>query len=161
MKSTLSRSVRVTPRTEPEPDTSGTPPTEPSSASTYTIWTAVLDTGEIRQVKLPGDGRISYGGSIRGTTQVRFYRNQTTKFYDAVVSGVTDVYSQRVEVEDMGKTTAAKAAETAREAWEAKRATEAAKYLADKMIAGTYGSAAIEAWGTVGEDDDEEEPVAL
>ena len=130
-----------------------------STSSSYTVWTAVLNSGEIRQISLPGDGRVSYGGNGRGSTQVRFYRNQTTKFYDAVIADVQDIYSQRVEIEDMGKTTAAKAAEEAREKWEKERSKETAKYLADRMLSGTYGSAVMEPWGTVTEE--EEEPVAL
>jgi hypothetical protein len=126
----------------------------------FTVWTLILDDGSIKQISLPGDGRISYGQSNHRTgATVRFYSTLGGKHYDAVITGVNDIFNHRVRIEDMGKTTAAKAAEEAREKWEKERSKETAKYLADRMLSGTYGSAVMEPWGTVTEE--EEEPVAL
>jgi hypothetical protein len=54
------------------------------------------------------------------------------------VTNVTEVFSHRVEVRDMGKTSAAKAAEEARAEWSKKRAEATAVELADRMISGKY-----------------------
>jgi hypothetical protein len=154
MNSTSSRSVKDTPKTEDVPDTSGTPPTGPSSepiSESSTTWTVVSHDGVIRQLVLPGDGRISYMRS-----EVRVYRDQKTKTYDAVVTNVTEVFSHRVEVRDMGKTTVAIAAEEAREAWAKRRAEAAAVELADRMITGKY-----KAFGSLLPAFEEEEPDAL
>lgn len=105
-KPTSRRSAKVTPRPEPEPDTNGTPTaeTEPSSEGTSTdstTWTVVDMGGTIYTVKLAGRGRISYGTMPRGSTEVRIYRNETTKTFDAVIPNAQLVWSDRCSIKVM------------------------------------------------------------
>jgi hypothetical protein len=103
MSITSSRSVKLTRRPEVTVASSGTPVIEPVSATTSeesTAWTIVTTADERYVITLPGDGRISYGRSpSRDGAEIRFYRNQSTKTYDAVIPNVLMVWSNRVSIE--------------------------------------------------------------
>lgn len=134
-KSISSASAKGTLKMADEPDTSGTPPTETTSEDTsggFTEWTVKVTTGERFVVTLPGDGRISYGRSAsRDGAEVRFYRNQSSKHYDAVIPGVLSIYSQRVDIRPAPKLKA----EEEREKADKLLAEMREKKRADKMLA--------------------------
>ena len=120
MKSTSSRSVRGTPKMALAPGDSGTPPIAESSAFSftgYTEWTVTLMGGERYVVTLPGDrGRVSYGQSPhRSGAEVRFYRDESTKVFEAVIPGVMTIVSNRVTVSKAPPTAEDEAREKARE----------------------------------------------
>ncbi len=104
-KVTLSRSVKGTPKTEDEPDTNGTPLTDNSSESISlfktTQWVLEMEAGPKRRLTVNGGrGRVSFSrGQARLGGEARFYRNESTKVYDAVVSGVVAIYSDRCKIE--------------------------------------------------------------
>jgi hypothetical protein len=110
-KRTLSRSAKVTPKTGGRRASNGTPPIDPDSVitsevslpdledykETWTGWTLQLSSGGVQHVRVKGGrGRISFSGSGHG--EVRIYRNESTKVFDAVFTGVAHVVSDRVEV---------------------------------------------------------------
>ena len=111
MSSTLSRSAKGIPKTDAEPESSGIPPTDPSSESisgTYTEWIVQLSDEQRLIVRVPGlHGRISYGRSpSRSGAEVRFYRTQTAKSYAAVIPDVAAIYASDVSIESSPKTAA-------------------------------------------------------
>lgn len=120
-KSTSSVSARDIPKMVDVQDTSGIQPIETISEDTsgaYTVWTLLDTSGKRWTVTLPGDGRISYGrGPSRDGAEVRFYRNQTTKFYDAVVPNVLTIARERVMIERAPKTAEEVAAEVEKETY--------------------------------------------
>lgn len=62
-------------------------------------WTVTLEGGSEREIVISGGkGRVSYSENIRTGGTARFYRNETTKVYDAVFSGVRSIVSERVTV---------------------------------------------------------------
>ena len=86
-----------------EPDINGTPPTGPSSEiiSESMVWMAEMTDGTRKRLTLlGGKGRVSFSRGSRGDGgEARFYRNESTKTYDAVLSGVVNIYSERVILE--------------------------------------------------------------
>jgi hypothetical protein len=102
---TSSRSVKGTPKTEGEADTNGTQPIEGSSESISlfkkTAWVLEMEAGPKRRLTVEGGrGRVSFSRGARSMGgEARFYRNESTKVYDAVVSGVVAIYSDRCAVE--------------------------------------------------------------
>lgn len=105
MKRTSSRSVKATPKVEPAQATNGTPPTDQPSEtisedSRMTRWTAMKQDGAIVEVEVHGGrGRISYSRGSRGNSgEVRIYRNESTKTFDAVLTDVEAIFSDRVHV---------------------------------------------------------------
>ena len=105
-KSTLSRSVKATPKVGPEPDTNGTPPTDQPSEATSeasTDWVLHMQDGTVMKAKVKGGrGRISFSSGARGGQgELRIYRNESTKVFDAAFHGVDAAYSDRVEVEKL------------------------------------------------------------
>jgi hypothetical protein len=103
-KRTLSRSAKAIPKTDEKRDSNGTPPTDPDSETISvrpeisTGWTLQLGNGAVQHVRVKGGrGRISYGGA-RAHGEVRIYRNESTKVFDAVFTDVAHVVSDRVEV---------------------------------------------------------------
>lgn len=102
---TSSRSVKGTPKTEDEPDTNGTQPIEGSSESISlfktTAWILEMEAGPKRRLTVEGGrGRVSFSRGARSMGgEARFYRNESTKVYDAIVSGVTAIYSDRCKIE--------------------------------------------------------------
>ena len=107
---TSSRSAKGTRKTADVPDTNGTPPTDPNSELTsgFTEWTMEMRDGRIKKARVQGaNGRISFGrsaprlgGGMEG--DVRIYRTQSAKGYDALISGVKNIWSDKVIVEDFG-----------------------------------------------------------
>jgi hypothetical protein len=102
-----------------EPDTNGTPLTVPgseiiSAALEETTWTVEFGASKRKRITIfGGRGRISYSRGSRGDGgEARFYRNESTKTYDAVMSGVVAIYSDRCAIEDVSAP-AGKAAKTA------------------------------------------------
>ena len=102
-KATSSRSANgTTSDTEPEP--TGQPVTEPTSEDTSgesTRWMVQFDDGRlpVEVVVQGGRGRVSYShtpGAGRSPGEARFYRNESTKTFDAVLTGVKDIWSDRV-----------------------------------------------------------------
>lgn len=101
-KSILSPSAKATPKVEPEPDTNGILPTDQNSDTTSTKWTVFKTNGDVFGVVVEGGrGRISIGGSPRGQGELRIYRNESTKTFDATFTGVEAAYSDRVSVEKL------------------------------------------------------------
>ena len=102
---TSSRSVKGTPKTDDEPDTNGTPLTDNSSESISlfktTQWVLEMEAGPKRRLTVEGGrGRVSFSRGARSMGgEARFYRNESTKVYDAVVSGVTAIFSDRCKIE--------------------------------------------------------------
>lgn len=109
-RSTSSRSVKGTPKTDDEQASNGTPPTDPDSvtisvpspesARETTGWTIQFANGGVHHIRVKGGrGRISFSpprGGVGG--EIRVYRNESTKTFDAVFTNVTHVVSDRVEV---------------------------------------------------------------
>lgn len=123
MSTTLSPSAKRTPKTGAREGTNGTPPTDENSASisndsspespseetgvsNETTWLVETESGSILKVRVLGkNGRISWSrGSGRGGGEVRVYRTQTSKHYDAVLPDVKKIWSHNVDVEEIGKT---------------------------------------------------------
>ena len=103
MSSISPRSVKGIRKTVEKPGDSGILLTDPilgpiSTAST--TWIVVMTNEERYTVRVPGyDGRISYGRNpSRGGADVRFYPNQTTKNYVAVMADVLTVIKSGVSV---------------------------------------------------------------
>jgi len=143
MKSTSSRSVKVIPKTEDVPDTSGTPPTEETSETTsagYTEWTVMTGAGKRMKVTLPGDrGRISYGrAASRGFAEVRFYANPTTKIFDVVLPDVEMIWSDRALVEDLGKAPSIIEAEEVRDKFEKSMEERRIRRVTDAILLREY-----------------------
>lgn len=146
MKGTSSRSVKGIPRMALDEADSGIPPIDPTSATTFegsTAWTIKLLSGETYVVRIPGDGRISYGRSMhRDGAEVRFYRNQTTKTYDAVIPNVVMVVSNRVTIEkptlSAEEAAAEKAKEEAQKAAEKEHAELVVKSLTEAIVRRDY-----------------------
>lgn len=149
MKDTSSLFARGTPSEAYAEDTSGTPPIEEKSATTsegFTEWAIQMVNGDKYIVKIPGDGRISYGrSSSRDGGDVRFYRNQTTKTYDAVIPNVAMVFSNRVTIEKAAPTEAEANLERVREeiraVREKRQAETALKELTEAIVRREYAEA--------------------
>jgi hypothetical protein len=142
MSITSSRSAKAIPRMARELVASGTPPIDPVSASTSegsTEWTIVTTSDERFLITLPGDGRISYGRSpSRDGAEIRFYRNQSTKTYDAVIPNVLMVWSNRVTIEKAPQTTEALEREAKREREAKAFEKERMEKVAEAIVARTY-----------------------
>jgi len=104
---TSSRSVRATRKTAVKRDSNGTPPTDlpsepisPTSTADETGWFLQFSNGGVQHVRVKGGrGRISFSAARgMGSGEVRIYRNESTKVYDAVFTGVVHVTSDRTEV---------------------------------------------------------------
>lgn len=109
-KRTSSPSAKGTPKTVAKPGSNGTPPTDPNSviisvpspdtSEEYTGWTLQFGNGNVQHVRVKGGrGRISFSNNGRGRGgggEVRIYRNESTKTFDAVFTDVTHVVSDRV-----------------------------------------------------------------
>lgn len=109
------------------------PTSEPSEAKT---WTAQLGDGSMVKVKVSGGrGRISYGGDPRtGGRDVRFYRNESTKTYEGVLSNVVNIFSDAVEVAIEGRGMDPATAEDARKTMiESRDAWREAKKTLNRM----------------------------
>ena len=105
MKSTSSVSAKAIQKMALVEGSSGTLPTGPVSASIsegFTEWTVTMSDSTVRMVRLPGEnGRISFSADPRsGGNVVRFYRDSTTKIFDAVLPGVWTVWSNRVDISE-------------------------------------------------------------
>jgi hypothetical protein len=109
---TLSRSAKGTRKTVARQASNGTPvidensatisvasPPEPQDEVT-TGWTLQFSNGGVHHVRVKGGrGRISFSGSRSGGAgEVRIYRNESTKTFDAAFSGVVHVVSDKCEV---------------------------------------------------------------
>jgi hypothetical protein len=107
-KSISSRSAKATPKMVAEPVINGTPPTDESSESTLrpletTSWTIRYSDRSMKKLTIfGGKGRVSFSRGTRGDGgEARFYRNESTKVYDAVVTGVESIVSERAVLTDM------------------------------------------------------------
>ena len=98
-RNTSSRSVKATPKMAEEPDTNGIPLTDPSSETTSeksTKWLIRRISGDEIHLRVEGGrGRVSFTSSGRSGGEARFYRNETTKVFDAVITGVESILSDR------------------------------------------------------------------
>lgn len=127
-------------------DINGTQHIEEKSAAIsegFTEWNIQLLSGEKYVVKIEGKGRISYGrSSSRSGADVRFYRNQATKHYDAVIPEVMSVFSNHVSIEKAPLSAEEKIAEERHEVekakWEKKRAAETMEAMAEAIIRRDY-----------------------
>lgn len=110
-KSISSRSAKATPKMAAGPDINGTPPTDPFSeiTSERMVWMAEMTDGTRKRLTLlGGKGRVSFSRGSRGDGgEARFYRNESTKTYDAVLSGVVNIYSERVILETIPRAVSA------------------------------------------------------
>jgi hypothetical protein len=89
---------------EPVEDETGPQPTDPPYGSILgsTTWDVRLSDGSRTLLKIEGgSGRVSFT-SQRNGGEARFYRNETTKVYDAVMTGIKEIYSDRCTVAPMG-----------------------------------------------------------
>ena len=146
-KSISSASAKATPKTAAEADTNGTPPTEETSediSGASTTWVVVTTDGKQARVTVSGsdNGRISYGrSSHRDGAEVRFYRNSTTKVYDAVIPNVMAISNTRVTIEEIVDPEKVKAEETflkARAKVEERRAKEALERVSELIVKREY-----------------------
>jgi hypothetical protein len=91
---------------------------EPPIVEGETVWMVEQHGGKMKRVRVLGtNGRISYGRNQRADSgEVRIYRTQGAKHYDAVIPDVKAIWSHNVIVEDIGKTAEVKELEAAYEA---------------------------------------------
>ena len=142
MSITSSRSAKAIPRMAREVVISGTPAIEPVSATISegsTEWTIVTTSDERFLITLPGDGRISYGRHpARDGAEVRFYRSQSIKTYDAVIPNVLMVWSNRVTIEKAPLSKEALEREARRDKEEKAYEKERMEKVAEAIVARTY-----------------------
>ena len=162
---TSSRSAKGTPKTAGAADTNGTPPTDPTSELTsgVTEWTLDMVDGNRKRVRVLGEnGRVTFGrgvprlGSGAGG-DVRIYRTQSAKGYDAYISGVLNVWSDKVLVDDLGKSPEAERLETAKAEKKAKLEAKRMASVLDAVLAKAEKGRSIEGWTSRLEEEDEEE----
>lgn len=111
-KSISSRSAKGIPKTAEEPDSNGTLPTDRSSEDiseglVAKKWMVTFTDGSRKTLTIfGGRGRVSFTSPRTGRGgEARFYRNETTKTYEAVYTGIANIVSDRVSVDDLPKTT--------------------------------------------------------
>lgn len=138
----------------PVEDVSGTLPTAPISAPTSlgsTTWSVTLTDGKTYLVSTPGEhGRISYANDPRSAAAtVRFYRDGTTKTFDAVIPSVVMVSNNNVTITEPEKTEEEKAREEAREkkieARKETRAKEALVEITEAIVRREYAETEVKA----------------
>lgn len=141
--STSSRSAKATPKTAAEPDTNGTQPEEIESpfVATSTTWRVTDSQGLITEYNIPGNGRISFSAAPHSNGELRIYRNESTKVFEAVVRDVQNVVSSKVVVKQVGITAEREKRE--------KQTAEHMKKVTSAVIAGR----------TPPEEDDDYDPV--
>ena len=104
-KDTLSPSVSST-TSDTEADETGQPVTEENSGSIWgsTTWLVKIERGDEVLLTIEGGrGRVSYSRGQRGEGEARFYRNESTKTFDAVLTGVSAVLSDRCTLRPVPK----------------------------------------------------------
>lgn len=129
------------------------PLTDDTKPGVVTRWTVKTMNDEVHYVTLPGHGRISYGRATHGQgADVRFYKNQTTKFYDAVLPNVFSIHSEIVKVERAPLSPGQQAAEDLRQERVSKAEERAAERVAEAIARKAL-------YGTSDEDEPEPEPI--
>lgn len=107
MSTTSSASAKAIPKPERKPVSNGTPrkstvPKPVNGSPTATVWCLTMENGDLYDLAVPGNGRISFGGT-RGNHEVRVYETATSKHYCAVITGVAAVVRNDLVLKDRSR----------------------------------------------------------